>query len=253
MLDPNRVLLLGGALFLLYSSLQGLWTGLFGLSFLTVAFAAGVALLLAPWWMLRQQGLAFAPTLRLVEPPSLLQAGWALLAGAAAFFPAGLLGEWGVRWRGEPEGMQELMEALSPQDPLGWAAGILGIVVVGPLGEEVLFRGLLQQAARAALGPLAAIVGIGLLFAGVHFLPAYLPAIAFVGIALGVAFERSGSLVAGWLAHAAYNGLVLVALAGGDDGPLAQLAAGGTGPAVAAGGAGLVALALWRLRPWRRW
>lgn len=253
MLDPNRALLLGGALFLLYTSLQGVWIGLFGLSFLTVAFAAGVALLLLPWWMLRRHGLEFTTTFRLQLPPTPLQAAWALLAGLAAFFPAERLGEWGVRWHGEPEGLREAMEALSPQDPAGWAAGLVAMVLVGPLGEEVLFRGLLQQAARAALGPVAAVVGIALLFAGLHFLPAYLAAIALVGIVLGVAFERSGSLVAGWIAHAAYNGLVLVALAGGDCGPLARLASSGASPLLAAGASALVLLCLWQLRPWREW
>lgn len=253
-LGPERVLLASGALYLFYFSLQGLLAEWLGISFLTVLLPAGLALVLLPWLLLSRVGLDPLRTLRLGEGPGRGQAAGAIFVGVASFLPAERLGALGVRWWGEPELMAEILEALTPHGPLDWALGVATVVVVGPLGEELLFRGLLQQAARSTMRPLLAAVAIGLLFGGLHFLPAYLLALSFVGIVLGLLFERSANLWSCVLAHASYNALVLVALGTlGPEGTLPGLASEGQAWLAAGVATALVALTLGRMRPERPW
>lgn len=91
----------------------------------------------------------------------------------------------------------------------------LALVVVAPLFEESVFRGLLHRGLAASrLGPGGAIAVTTVLFTLAHF-PADLAALAqglVTGALLGAARERTGSLVAPILLHAALNARALVLL-----------------------------------------
>lgn len=95
-----------------------------------------------------------------------------------------------------------------------WAPGVLwlGVVIATPLAEEFFFRGLLQT----ALGGLVKRRGLAIALAGLLFglahasQPQVIPAIAIFGIILGIAYERSGSLVAPIVAHALFNAKTLL-------------------------------------------
>ncbi len=76
-----------------------------------------------------------------------------------------------------------------------------------PIGEELVYRGLLQGALRARLGSRVAVLGTAALFASIH---PYVGAAHLVGqfgsaLLFGVLRERSGSVAPPILAHVIWN------------------------------------------------
>lgn len=87
---------------------------------------------------------------------------------------------------------------------------IAGAVVATPIYEEILFRGLLQSALAAALPwRWAAVLLATALFTLVHVsggIDAHsLPAVATIGLAMGIAYERTGKIAVPIGMHAAFN------------------------------------------------
>ncbi len=89
-------------------------------------------------------------------------------------------------------------------------------VVIAPLLEETLFRGLLQSVIRSYSGrPWLAIIATSILFAAVHGDQWHWPALFVLALGLGYAYEKSGSLFQPIFMHALFNGTVIAsALAG---------------------------------------
>lgn len=88
----------------------------------------------------------------------------------------------------------------------------LGIAVLAPAAEEVLFRGYLFDAARKWLPPLPTVVVTGALFAAIHFDKAYFLPLFTFGLVLGWARHRTDSLWVGFAIHACNNAFCLLAL-----------------------------------------
>lgn len=86
-------------------------------------------------------------------------------------------------------------------------------LVVAPLAEEYLFRGVLASGLRVRLGPVATIFIVTILFTLMHvtealsYWPAFL-SIAALGVLAGVARECFGSLVPAVAAHFGYNAAI---------------------------------------------
>lgn len=87
---------------------------------------------------------------------------------------------------------------------------IFGIVVLAPLGEEILFRGFLQKFLEEHWQDVTrAVLVTSLFFAIIHLNPFWLIQIYMLGVILGFLAWRTGSIWAGFILHAANN---LVAL-----------------------------------------
>lgn len=86
------------------------------------------------------------------------------------------------------------------------AAAWLAVCLVPAVGEELLFRGLLQGWLRP-FGPVVAVAGPALLFALLHGRAGAVVAGLFGGAALGIAAAASGSLVPGMAFHLYNNTL----------------------------------------------
>ncbi len=124
-----------------------------------------------------------------------------------------LSASWASYWveRRWPLSAEELeaMRALTPPPGLGYRAAFAAMTVaVGPLTEEMLFRGaIFRLLAKGGQRVAAVVVLTALLFtlshpslrAFVHVLPS--------GLVLGALRASSGSLVPPLLAHAAFNGV----------------------------------------------
>ena len=90
---------------------------------------------------------------------------------------------------------------------------VVSFVVIAPI-EELTFRGVIQGRLRDGYGPTTAIVVASVLFAGMH-LPgltgslvgrvALTAGLFAVSLVFGWLYERTGTLVAPWLAHGLYN------------------------------------------------
>ena len=84
-------------------------------------------------------------------------------------------------------------------------------VVVAPLVEEMIFRGLFQTVLRSYLArPWLAIVLTSVLFCVVHADTLHWPALFVLSIGLGYAYEKSGSLFQSIFMHAMFNGVAIL-------------------------------------------
>ena len=81
-------------------------------------------------------------------------------------------------------------------------------VVVAPIVEETLFRGVFQTTIRSYLQrPWPAIVLTSLLFASIHPYASHWPSLFVLALGLGYSYERNGSLLRPIFMHALFNGI----------------------------------------------
>ena len=90
---------------------------------------------------------------------------------------------------------------------------VLAIVVVAPICEEILFRGLLYGWLRQRFGFKIAIVLGALLFAGYHFDLVGFWQYFGIGLVLAITYERTRSLLLTTIIHSLWNGWVILATA----------------------------------------
>ena len=180
---------------------------------LQVLIAYG-GLMVPPLLILRQQ-LAGLPQ----EPPQggWLQWRWQPLAGALRravsqvlmVLPVVSLGGWLVEQVvGDPGGSNPLLElVLTAGDPI--ALGCFGFtaVVLAPLFEETLFRGVLLPVLARRWGAWAGVAMSALTFALAHLSLGELLPLLLLGLGLGWLRLRSGRLAPCVLMHALWNGL----------------------------------------------
>jgi uncharacterized protein len=110
-------------------------------------------------------------------------------------------------------GMQEEMAkilASIPRTPINIAAGFFAIAIAAPLVEELLFRGLLQNALAKKLPIWGAIILSSLVFAAVHLQLYAIPGLMSLSIAFGYLYYRTGSLRMNILLHMANNAVALL-------------------------------------------
>jgi membrane protease YdiL (CAAX protease family) len=175
---------------------------------LTIALygAIGAAVL----WAARQTGDA-RRALGLVAPASWPRAvGLALLTVIAALAVSALL---------EPILHGARQQGLAPDSPrppgasfiIGAVLACVALALVGPLVEELFFRGLLTAAFRRRFGPIRTALLTAALFALAHVLPRVIPPVFILGLALALVYERIGSTLPGMLVHCLYNGIAVAA------------------------------------------
>ena len=88
---------------------------------------------------------------------------------------------------------------------------VLAAVVVAPVQEEMLFRGLVQTILRSYINrPWLAIATTSALFALVHADQSHWPALFVLAMGLGYSYEKSGSLWQPIFMHAFFNGTVIL-------------------------------------------
>lgn len=110
-------------------------------------------------------------------------------------------------------GMQEEMAkilAAIPRTPVNIIAGFFAIAVAAPLVEELLFRGLLQNALARYLPIWGAIILSSLGFALVHLQPYAIPGLMSLSLAFGYLYHRTGSLRTNIILHMVNNALALL-------------------------------------------
>jgi len=116
---------------------------------------------------------------------------------------------WGVAWAynhwlAGVFGPQILsLNPILDQMPAGLKLACLVILV--PACEEILFRGAIHGRLRAGWDSWTAIAAGAAMFALIHLSPLGFPWLLVLGAALGFARERSGSLLPGFVIHAAVN------------------------------------------------
>lgn len=165
-----------------------------------------------------------------------------LIASAVAGAFVGLPGVWladaVTTWLPslDPDGQAPLTDAVRAG---GASAVALVVVLVGlaPVGEELLFRGVLFRAVQAARSARAAAVVSTLVFLAWHLDPVTAVGLSPLAAWIGFARWRTGSVWPGVVCHAVNNAAAVVATTAGDASGWVALG----GLVVGAGCAGLLA------------
>jgi len=110
-----------------------------------------------------------------------------------------------------PSWFMELFARLFNSD-LGVWGGILRIVIIAPIVEELIFRGVIMAGFSRIYHPVFAILFSALLFALFHLNPWQFPAAFALGLILGWIRIRTGSVLACIAGHAIHNGLVFLSV-----------------------------------------
>lgn len=94
----------------------------------------------------------------------------------------------------------------------GIVVTVLLLVLVGPVAEELFYRGLLLRTLERLMSPAAALAVSSLVFAAVHFQVAQFAGLAVAGLAFGWLAQRSGRLGPAVAAHMAFNATTVALL-----------------------------------------
>lgn len=191
----------------------------------------------------RVRGLPLAPSLAL-SWPSRVHVLAALALGAGAWMVVGVLTQWLLP--PSPEVVRALRTMLQTFPA---PVALLLFALTPALCEELLFRGLLLQAFLRRFPPGLAILLVSLLFGLFHFSLDRLLPTAVLGLLLGLATWRTGSLLPAMLIHGLNNGILVALAVSGQDQALDDVKGGGAA-LVLLGTLTSLAIGLWLL--WRR-
>jgi uncharacterized protein len=135
--------------------------------------------------------------------------GLAIIVVAAAFAFNMIYASYMIPGIGMQDEMMKLLASI-PRTSVNILIGFLGIAVLAPVVEELLFRGLLQNALAHKMPIWAAITLSAFLFSLVHLQPYAIPALMSLGMAFGYLYHRTGSLRTNILLHMANNSAALI-------------------------------------------
>lgn len=147
-----------------------------------------------------------------VRFPTLSDLGWTV--GGFVVFYGGLLVVSVVLTTLGIQSAQNELATIGEQDPRVFLLLIpLSFLLIGP-GEELLYRGVVQERLRESFGRWPAIALASLIFAFVHFFSlqgggkfVYLAILFVLSPVLGAAYEYTGNIVVSSLIHGAFNAL----------------------------------------------
>ncbi|MDH3239863.1 MAG: CPBP family intramembrane metalloprotease [Alphaproteobacteria bacterium] len=201
------LVLQGLVVFLLSRSVPGARGAAHLASFLVVANLVSFGLVIA--WAVRRMGLPFLEALPFAAvrpvvygPLIVTVLGFGILLSEADNL---------VRWILP---MPEFLAEAFRQVGSGGAASLLAVVVVAPVVEELLLRGIILRGFLGRYRPGTAIFLSALIFGAMHLNPYQSASALVMGLVLGWLFYRSGSLWPCIFGHALFNaqGFIVSAL-----------------------------------------
>jgi membrane protease YdiL (CAAX protease family) len=111
----------------------------------------------------------------------------------------------------ENNSMDTLYKIIHMESPLDLLINLVLISIIPGIGEEILFRGVIQKELTQKISnPHLAIIFTALIFGLFHFQVIGLLAKTVIGVILGYAYFYSGSLLLPMLIHAINNGISVV-------------------------------------------
>jgi len=159
----------------------------------------------------KRYGASFREQFRLHAPDTAMTVV-VLAIAASSIYPVDSLTWLFERGRPEDSDYINILLAFKPKGALHFAGMALGIAVITPIGEELLYRGLVQSVLHRNMRPAFAVALAGLLFAIAHGTLYLIPGTAALGVLIGFVFYRTGSLVYPVMIHALFNAVSLVRL-----------------------------------------
>ena len=110
-----------------------------------------------------------------------------------------------------PDYIIDLGSIMQPDSILGYLFLFLAVVVIAPIGEEILFRGFLQRFLEKHWKDITkAVLVTSLFFALIHFNPYWTIQIYILGIFLGYLSWKTKSVIPSILLHGLNNGTAFI-------------------------------------------
>jgi len=170
--------------------------------------AQQLAVVLAVFYVSRLKGQGslagdFGFRIRLRDAKALIVGGMLEVVLTFALFPI-------LQLDPHAKNQQLLTDLKSHQDAGTVVLFVIGAVILAPIVEELLFRGVLLRSLLRKVPPASAVLISAVVFALVHYLGdpntlPFLPALAGLGAVLAVAALRTGDLSASMFIHAGFN------------------------------------------------
>tara|TARA_B100000949_G_scaffold81061_1_gene72463 strand:- start:176 stop:685 length:510 start_codon:yes stop_codon:yes gene_type:complete len=112
---------------------------------------------------------------------------------------------------GHEQVLAELSDILIIDSTLIGLLLAITVVILAPLGEEILFRGFLQKLLEESWQDITrAVLITSLFFAFIHMNPVWVIQIYFLGVVLGYLAWRTGSILTSLILHSLNNGTALI-------------------------------------------
>ena len=143
------------------------------------------------------------PWFRLWLEPALFGVGFILPAFGLHYISQTVLTQLGH----EPVVQQAVQMVMTTEHPVEVGLQIISVVIMAPIAEELLFRGILFNTIKHAGYPLAGMFASAALFALVHGSMALMLPLFVMGFALAWVYEKSGSIIAPIVMHATFNAI----------------------------------------------
>lgn len=165
----------------------------------------GIVSIIFPLYLLsRRSETGFRKQFRL-GPPPLGTTLLALVAATSCILPIeAFSGIFERMWPPDADYTSFIL-SIKPKGAPSFALTALGLAVVAPVAEELLFRGFVQRIFARNMGAPLAVTLAGALFALAHFNAQILPGVLALGILYGALFHLTRSLWHPIIAHAVFN------------------------------------------------
>ncbi len=170
-------------------------------------YAVEVCMLL---WLAIRRDAGFAEAYRLDARPDLLALpiGFSMLVGTWVFSRVYLLSVTALGWKPPASTSPSIMQ-LFGSDAAGMTLAVLIFVLIGPVVEELMLRGVVLTALERRLGRWWGIVLSALMFATLHGTLWQMLPMTFLGLALGRLASGRRSLWPAVILHVAYNAVII--------------------------------------------
>ena len=201
----NNYLLLiyAGACLLMNYSIAGILY-LRGMTYPSIILP-GLFAILGPLYLLtRRSGLGFVREFGF-ERPSAGVALAGLAVALSSILPIEAFSALFERTRPPDADYISFILSIKPKGPESFALAALGVAIVGPIGEELLFRGFVQRIFARNMSGALAVALAGVLFGLSHFSIAVLPGVVALGVLYGYIYHATRSLWCPIMAHAVFN------------------------------------------------
>jgi membrane protease YdiL (CAAX protease family) len=201
----NNYLLLLYALacFFMYFSIMGLL--ILSEHHILSLIVPGIIAFIIPMILLsRRFSLSFREEYR-VEMPDLTTTALVLIIAAGTILPVDAILSF-VKRRYPPDADYiSFLLSFKPKGILALITTGIGLVIVTPFGEELLFRGFVQRIFQRNMQRYLAVMLASIIFGLCHFSLIHLPALIPLGMLLGYLFYRTGNIIYPVIVHAGYN------------------------------------------------
>ncbi|MFQ5511250.1 MAG: lysostaphin resistance A-like protein [Candidatus Krumholzibacteriia bacterium] len=184
---------------------------MFGQFQIAISVAPALGILLPIYLVTRRFPAGFRRQFRIGRPRPRI-ALYVTLATLAMVVVVSHLYVTSQRFMPPPEAYNETLKQYRPTSALGAVVTFLGLCVVVPFAEEVVFRGVVQEIFRRNMNSALAVILAGVFFGVMHLNPQLLAGLVCFGIFLGIVFHLTSNLSYAILGHGVLNAVAFLQL-----------------------------------------